>query len=224
MSTKREMISRLRNKLREVSADSLYFPKFLFSVLKEHATWIIRREWSSNRIFRNKALFQRIPCINTVEVSKIDPNCLVGGKNVYRTECQLPELWQSELGVIIKRVSSLDNHTEFKVLSWSEWENKSKSPYLKMTREKYCYEHDRYIYFPQDHPRKVSIEALIIGSANDICDCGGEKACVRFLDTPFGVPEWVEAEIIDKAVQQLLGQTSRVQNDENINSNNNIRN
>src|SRR4051812_39629523 len=100
--TKRYYISKLRNKLKEVNADSIYTNKYLFSIVEGNAKWLIQREFTSNRLFQNKALFQKIPCVQVIEVNKISERCpdFLKGEKIYRTP-KLPPMWNSEFGPII---------------------------------------------------------------------------------------------------------------------------
>ena len=61
-------------------------------------------------------------------------------------------------------------------------------------------------------------------SAINFCDCEAETECKRFLDQPFYIPGWIQAELMDKAFQQLAGQTMAIPYDTNINKNTLIKN
>lgn len=231
MKSKRYYISKLRGKLKEVNADSIFTNKFLYSVLEEHAAWLIPRELKTGKLLENKTIFQKIPCIHTMEVDKIQCPFPLEGMKIYRTKSKLPEMWQAEKGPIILRVSSIDNSTDFTVISSTSWEDKNKTPFRKMIKNNYCLYEGNYLWFPIPNntlslpPKRIMIRALFKERVEQLdCDCIDTPDCKRFLDEPFYIPEKIEAELIDKAFQQLAAQTGKIMNDENINTNTNIRN
>ena len=57
----------------------------------------------------------------------------------------------------------------------------------------------------------------------EYCKCGeNDSDCTPYLDTLFTVPKYLYSEIVSKIIEKLLGQTSKVQEDENLNKNTNI--
>lgn len=226
--TRREAISLLRNKLREVNADSTFTNRFLYSVLNEHAKWLIIREFKSSKLTSSKSLYRILPCMPTKKVSRIDERCpiKIEGLDIYRTEKRLPDVWENERGPIIRRVMSIDNFTNYKLISASDWQDKKNNPYLDKTKEKYVFYEDGYLWFPEAHPKNVNVEAFFKDDISDYnyCDCEIETECKKFLDHPFFIPSWIQAELMDKAFQQLAGQTMAIPHDTNINKNTLIKN
>lgn len=223
MSTKRQVIDSLRNKLRERNADSNYSNQFLYTVLLEHAKWLIKREISAGRIWRNVFFFQTLGCIKVVELSPIDSCCPVKTNcSIFRTEQKLPELWQDDYGPLIKTVSSVDNTTGFFYTSPTTWQSKRNDPYNRKSSEKYVFFSDGYLWFPEHNPHFVNIYGFFIDDISDvdtICNPCKDKPCTRFLDTSFFVPEWIEAEMFAKALEQLAGVSKRLPEDEQIDKN-----
>lgn len=221
MSTKREMIDSLRNKLREKNADSTYTNQFLYQTLLEQAKWLILRESSAGRIWGSNFLFQSFT-VKMVEVSTV-PSCLPikTGCKIYRSAERLPEVWQDGNGAILKSVSSVDGSTDFFYTTSGVWRHKQNDPYRRKFDQKYCYFEDGYLWVPEVNPHYVTILSYFIddvnlSSQNPDCDT---KECVRFLDTIFTAPQWVEAELLSKAVELLAGVSKRMPEDEEINKN-----
>lgn len=219
--TNREAISMQRGNLRQANADSDFTNMFLYSKMKEHAKWLIPREYKSGKISTSKSLFQTVSCMPTVRVSKIDEKCpiKIEGLDIYRTEFRLPAIWDWDKGPIIRRVMSIDSFTNFKLISSSDWQDKENNPYLKRSKEKYCFYEDGYLWFPKEHPKRVNIDAYFIDDVSDLefCNCDTVPPCKRFLDTPFRIPSWIQAELMDKVTNQILRGTMQVQPDTNIN-------
>lgn len=226
MSTKRTVIDSLRNKLRERNADSDYTNQFLYSVLLEHAKWLIKREISSGRIYRNNSFFQTLGCQEVIETSTIEECCPVKTKcRIYRTKEKLPEMWIDNDGPVIKTVTSVDGTTDFYITSPTTWQNKRKDPYQKLINKKYAFFADGYLWFPENNPHRININGFYTDDISSKSGCHGKpKDCTRFLDTQFMLPGWLEAEMFAKALEQLAGVTSRIQDDEQIDKNSNRRN
>lgn len=222
--TKRQAIDSFRNKLRERNADSNYSNQFLYTTLMEHARWLIKREISAGRIYRNTFFFQPLKCQKVIEVSTIDPCCPIKTNcKIYRTECKIPEIWIDNGGPIIKSVLSVDNSTDFSLTSPSSWQNKKNDPYQKKSKQMYAFYSDGYIWFPEHNPHLVNIVGFWTDDVSQLNGCG-EKECVRFLDTKLMVPDWLEAEMFGKALEQLAGISKRLPEDEQIDKNSTRKN
>ncbi len=225
--SKREAISILRGNIKEVGADSIFTNKFLYSKLVEHAKWMIVREYKSGKVASSKSLYQTISCMPTIKVSKIDNKCPIKIEklDIYRSEQKLPDIWQYDKGPIIRRILSIDSFTNFKLISSSDWQDKENNPYLKNSKEKYVFFENGYLWFPKEHPKRINIEAYFLDDVDtiDFCNCEQKQPCKRYLDTAFRIPTWIQAELIDKATNQLLGQTAKVPQDTNINKDTLIR-
>lgn len=227
MSTKRTVINLLREELRERNADSTYPNQFLYNVLLEHSKWLIKREISAGRIYRNTTFFQTLPCREVIEVSSVDSCCPVKTNcTIYRTKNKLPEIWDDTVGPIIRAVTSVDGSTDFFPVSASDWQNKKNDPYQKMADLKYSIYSDGYLWFPAHNPNLVNIYAFFKDDVKlipqDKCeggDCDNKEDCIVYLDTKFFVPDWIEAEIISKAAEQLAGITKRLPEDNQIDKN-----
>ena len=223
--TTREMISKLRKRIQEKDADSTFTNKFLYSSLKEHAKWLIKREISAGRIFRSKDLFQTRPCLPVVRASKIDDCCpIVTNCVVYRTRYKLDNAWEDEYGPLISRVTSIDGSTEISVVSPRDYMRKKENPYFKFDRSFYAIYENGYIWFEDNAPKKINVtyfpEEDIVGKYGCKKNCC-DNACVSALDKKFMLPSWVEAELLDKLVTQLLGTTKRIPEDTSIDKNTN---
>jgi hypothetical protein len=223
--TKRQAIDGFRNRLREKSADSNYTNQFLYNVLLEHAKWLIKREISSGRIYKNTSFFQTLSCKDVIETTTVDPCCPIKTNcKIYRTKEKLPEMWLDNDGPVMKMVTSVDNSTSFDVTTVTTWQSKKDDPYQKMSKQKYAFFSEGYLWFPEHIPHKIHILAFWTDDISSKNDCSPVKDCVRYLDTKFMIPDWLEAEMFAKALEQIAGVSKRLVEDENINKNPNIKN
>ncbi len=226
--TKRQAIDTFRQQIREKTADSKFSNQFLYNVLMNHAKWLIKREVAGGRIYTNNSLFQTLKCVDVIETSTIDECCPIKTNcKIYRTKNKLPEAWIDNSGPIIKSVTSVDRSTEFFYTSPATWLSKKIDPYQKMSKTKYVFFADNYLWFPLHNPHKISIEGYFLDlvKVEDMCnECEKDEDCVRFLDTNFLLPGWLEAELFSKALDQMLRGTMRLQEDEQIDKNTNRKN
>lgn len=227
MITNREIISKFRKRIQEKDADSTYTNKFLYSVLKEHARWLIKREISAGRIYNSKNLFQTHYCMDVVKASKVTDCCPIKTNcKVFRTRTKLDESWTDEFGPVITFVSSIDGSVEFDVLSSKEYEKRKSNPYSKWDKGNYAFYNNGYLWFENSAPKKVNITFFpqedISGKYGCDANCC-EDDCVPFLDKRFMIPGWIEAELLDKAVSQILGTTKRAPEDNSIDKDSNER-
>ena len=148
MSTNREMIAKIRKSIQEKDADSTFTNKFLYSKLKEHAKWLIRREISAGKIYRSKSLFQSATCIPVVRANKISDCCPIKTDCiVFKTCDKIDELWEDDYGPIISTITSIDGSTRFILLSALNYQIKKDNPYSKWGKEKYAFYADNRIWW-----------------------------------------------------------------------------
>lgn len=219
MSTKRQVIESLREKLRERNADSNFSNQFLYNVLVEHSKWLIKRDISNGRIYRNTFFFQPLKCQPVIEVSAVDECCPIKTNcKIYRTKNKIPDIWLDNNGPIIKSVTSVDSpavgSTMFDMITPNDWQNKRGDPYQKMSDQKYSFYSDGYIWFPEVNPHLVTILGFWTDDVTNLNGCEKVKECIRYLDTKFQIPDWLEAEMFAKALEQLAGVTKRLPEDE----------
>lgn len=228
MNTKRDSIDKFRQMLKERNADADYTNKFLYSVLFDHAKWLIKREISAGRIYSNITFFQNIDCLDVVESSVIPSCCSVKTNcKMYRTEIKLPDMWVDSTGPVIKSVRSIDNSTDFILTTSFSWLDKRNDPYLKKANIRYVFYDDGYLWFPEHNPHKIN---TVIAPVDDLklwdrkCeDCEKDNKCITYLDTNFILPDWIEAEMYSKALQQIVP-LKQIQDDEQIDKNSNRKN
>lgn len=210
----------LRKKIQERNADSNFTNQDLYQALIEQAKWLIKREINTGRIYKNVSFFQTLLCQKVIEVPLIDPCCPIKTDcKIYRTECKLPDFWIDEDGPILKSITSVDYSTSFDITTPTTWQNKRDDPYQRKSKQMYSFYSDGYIWFPEHNPNRVNILGFWTDDVEDRNGCAEDKPCTRFLDTKFVIPDWLEAEMIAKAVELLAGVTKRLPEDEQIDKN-----
>jgi len=227
----REAIHRTKRLFREINADSRLSDRTVFSLLENHAKWLIYRESEKLKLPKMDEIFQPYKCVEIIEAPLIDPCCGIKSLcTVYRTKDKIPDLYEDSMGVIIKSVTTIDDQTSLFVIKASEWERKANNPWLqKNKRNKFVFYSDGYLYFPEGSWKKVNIVGLFKRDISyiDLCDncltCNDEtKECVRFLDRKFIIPEYLEAQMYDAVLKDLSNTYKRLPEKSNeINKNDN---
>jgi hypothetical protein len=232
MLTNREAISRLKRMLREINADSRLTDRTVYSLLENHAKWLIYRESEKLRLLKKDDVYQSYKCVEVIEAPIIDPCCGIRSDcTIYRTKNKIPPIYEDSFGVIIKSVTTIDNGVSLTPIKASEWERKNKNPWLSEdNKNKFYFYFDGYLYFPKGSWKKVNIFALYKKDISDLnlCEndntpCNDEtKKCKRFLDKQFIIPDYLEAQMFDSAIKDLSNTYKRFPEKSNeINKNDN---
>jgi len=227
----REAIHRIKRLFREINADSRLSDRTVYSLMQNHAKWLIYRESEKLKLLKVDKTFQKLKCVEVIEAPLVDPCC--GLRNcctIYRTKDRLPEMYEDSVGVIMKSVTTVDGLTSLTSIKASEWERKQGNPWLDNTRKNnFYFFFDGYLYFPNGTWKMVEVIALFKEDISDmnLCDdkgtCEDEtKVCKRFLDKEFILPEYLEAQMYDAVIKDLSNTYKRLPEKSNeINKNDN---
>jgi hypothetical protein len=227
--TNGELISQIRNQLKDVSADSKLTDKFIYSIMKKHAKWLIKREANKLQIMRFDYLFQTLKCVDVEQAPAIDDCCGIKGKcRISRTVHKVPRLFEDIDGVIIRSVFSIDGSVEYTPITIQEYMRKLENPHSKYDKSIYYYFNNGYLYFPKDYVKKIMIKGYFeddIRKNNSCVKCEDEDpACISKLDQEFRLPEHLNGELMNFVIQDIANVTMKLQADEDINKNDNRKN
>jgi hypothetical protein len=108
----RAAISNVRTDLKKYDADAHITNKQIYTILNKHSKWLLKRESDTFRLARINRIYQEYKCAEVIDVPKIDPCCGIVTKcTIKRTKSKIPDLYEDILGVLIKRVTSIDGST-----------------------------------------------------------------------------------------------------------------
>lgn len=228
VQTKGELISQIRNQLRIANADSNLTNKFIWSVIRKHVQWLIKRENTKFGLISQDAIFQTYKCADVVDAPAIDECCGIRTKcKVFRTKDKVPELFEDSYGVILKSVYTIDGSQDFSQITVQEYMRKLENPHSIYDKSLYFFYNSGYLYFPKSSIRKVMIKGYFVDEiTNSQCEpCGtDENPCKSFLDTPVRIPPYVVAELMHNVLMELVNVTIKLPSDESIDKNENIKN
>jgi hypothetical protein len=205
MTTIGDSISRMRNALKAVKEDPFITDRYIYSVINKYAKLLIRRQDNENKIMRFQSLFEPLPCVDLIEVSKIEACCAaVSGKcTIMRTKDRLPTLLEGVYGPLFRSVTSLDGSVQVFKTYPTTYTAMSKTTNFKYNKKRYYWYLDGYLYFPNLEWDQIRVEALWEGSTFGL-NCKSEDECTMPQDRNFPIPEYLFAEIEQYALKEFL--------------------
>lgn len=221
MQTRSEVISRLRNSIKEVSSDSKFTNRYLWNVFNTNAQLLIQRESDRARLYNQSDIWQTI-CIKMDKVSPLLCDCLQLPLDcvVYRSRFKIPKILEGSFGKIYRFISSVDMSNFIILVTPYQFQLKA----TKYNTEKYAFIHDDYIWAPNTKWSNLIISAMF---AEEIpkefkCDCedSSSDSCGSLLYLGSSLPEWLVQPAITMSLQEL-GVPKQIPQDELSNANSN---
>ncbi len=204
MTTIQDTVSRVRNLVKGVKEDAFLTDRFLYSLVLKYAKLLIKRQDNENKIMRFQSLFEKLPCVELVEVDKIEACCggIKSNCTIKRTKDKLPTVLEGAYGPLFRTITSIDGSIQVFKTYPSTYTNMANLPSYKYNKNKYYWYLGGYLYFPNIAWEAVSVEGLWDESiALYICD--GDPCKPRQLDDTH-IPEYLFAEIEQMVIKDLL--------------------
>lgn len=202
MVTIGDTISRVRNALKGIQDDAFLTDRLLYSTILKFAKLYIKRQDNENKIMRFQSLFEVLPCVELIEVDKVEA-CCAGIKSkciIKRTKDKLPDPMEGAYGPLFREISSIDGTQLMYKTYPSTYVVMSQSTNFKYNKALYYWYLDGYLYFPNIQWDAVRIEAIWDDNVYYL-KCN-EDDCTLRQDQQTHVPDYLFAEI----EQQVLAQ------------------
>jgi hypothetical protein len=199
-----DTISRVRNIVKAVKEDAFLTDRFIYSLILKYAKLYIRRQDNENKIMKYQSLFETLPCVELIEVDKIEA-CCAGIKSkciIMRTKDKLPTVLEGTFGPLFRTISSIDGSQQCYKTYPSTYTKMTNTTTFRYNKNKYYWYSDGYLYFPNLVWEQVRIEGLWEDSTAYL-KCDGDVCRIRQND-PTHFPEFLFAEI-EQAVLKDLG-------------------
>lgn len=206
MTTIGEATSRVRNVLKAVKEDPFLTDRFLYSLIMKYGKMLIRRQDNEGKIMKYTSLFKQIPCVDLIEVNKVEACCLDvrTGCTFMRTKDKLPTFFEGSTGPIIRSVTTVDQSIRLQSTHPNVYANLSKSTYFKYNKEKYFWYLDGHIYIPDVEWEAVRIEAIFEEDISSYVCSLDPRDCVQEQDRQLDIPDYLFAEIEAMVKQELI--------------------
>lgn len=203
MTTIGDTVSRVRNVIKGVKEDAFLTDRFLYSLILKYAKLYIRRQDTENKIMRFQSLFEPLPCVELVEVDKIEACCsgIKSGCKIMRTKDKLPLVLEGAYGPLFRTISSIDGEIEVFKTYPTTYVDMTKTSNFKYNKTKYYWYLNGYLYFPNIEWESVRIEGLWDESIA-MYTCDGD-VCQPRQDDQTHIPEYLFAEIEQNVLKDL---------------------
>ena len=225
MSTLRKLVSDVRSMYKLLSSDNLITDRVIASEIKNNALLLIKRETNLRKLWATGTLFTTIPCLEMVEVPISECCEFVDSCTIARTKFKLPRISEGNYQYLIQGVYSINamggTGKKFKEITVNRYINLLKLPIIK--NEEYFWIMNDYLYVNNPLLQKVRISAFFEKDVpNEImypeCGCGTPQAtnedwCMNPLDKEYGLPGYLESQVLELTSQKLASTYFAVKTD-----------
>lgn len=204
-------VSRVRNSIKAVKEDAFVTDRYIWSLITKYAKLFIKRQDNMNKLLRFKSFYKTLPCVELVEVDKIEACCagIKSGCTIMRTKDKLPTPFEGPVGPMFRTVSSIDGYYEVYQTEPGTYTSMTKTSSFKYNKNKYFWYLNGYMYFPNIEWDAVKIEGIWEDDISGLsCDAGEEgDNCSVMQDKQTNIPEDLFAEIEQQVLAEILPQT-----------------
>lgn len=207
MGTIGDATSRVRNVIKGVKEDAFITDRFIYRLIWKYAKTLIKREDTMNDIYKYTSLFSEIPCVDLIDVDKVDACCtgVKTGCTIKRTRERVPKLLETSDGPIIREASSLDYSVSLTRTYPSVYTNMTKTTNFKYNKSKYYWYLDGYIYIPDVEWESMRLQGIFEDDTTEfVCNNDPDDACRSEQDRNLPIPEHLFSEIEQFVLKEIL--------------------
>jgi len=225
MSTLRKLVSDVMSAQKLLSTDSLITDRAIASEIKNSSILLIKRETNLRKLWATSTLFTTIPCLEMVEVPISECCDYQDPCNVARSKHKLPRISEGNYQYLIQGVYSINalsgQGKKLKEITVNRYINLLKLPIIK--KEEYFWIINDYLYVSNPLLQAIRISAFFEQDVpNDLlypesgcgdCNPSDEQYCMNPLDKPFGLPGYLEKQVLELTSEKLLNTYFRIKTD-----------
>jgi hypothetical protein len=210
MTTIGEVISRIRNQIKAVDADSFITDRVIYSNIMKYAKMYIKRQDAITSRAKFNSLFTRLPCVDLIEVDRVEACCDINsGVTVMRTKEKLPGILDGASGPLLRFVGSIDTSVEAFRTTPQLYNALQKTSGAKYNKNKYYWLLDGYLYLPNVVWPSIAVDGIFEDSLN-IFKCDSE--CKAIQTQVFSIPSELFAEIEQQVTNDFM-KSMQINND-----------
>jgi len=206
MTTIGDATSRVRNVLKAVKEDAFVTDRLLHSLIMKYAKLLIYRKDQKGNLKEYASLFTVAPCLELIEVDKIEACCLgiKTGCTFRRTKDPVPEMIDGGKGPIIRSITTIDQSIRVEETYPETYATLSSTTTFKYLTTKYFWFIGGHIYIPDVEWENIRMVALFNDDTSQF-DCNADAdICQPAQDRLMPVPEDLFAEIDKMVLQEIL--------------------
>jgi hypothetical protein len=205
MNTIAEAISRVRNGIKAVDADSFITDRLIYSNLLKYAKMFIKRQDGQTTQAKFNSLYKRIPCIDLIEVDKVAACCEVqSGVKIKRSKEKLPSILEGSNGPLLRTVASIDGSVEVFRTTPQLYTSLQKTSGFKYNKKKYYWLLDGYLFIPNVEWDSAQIDGIFEGSISGLtCDDECQSVQSQYLNIPPDLFAQIEQQVINDFMRSM---------------------
>jgi hypothetical protein len=210
MSTIAESISRVRNTLKAAKEDAFMTDRYIYSLIYKYGKTLMRRQDSIKKLLSLHSLFTTLPCIELIEVDKIEACCegIKSGCKIMRTKEKIPRIMQGTSGPLIRSITSIDGSIEAYETKPSLYTSMTKTTNFKYNKSKYYWYTNNYLYIPNVEWEAIKLEAIFEEDYSAFL-CDEKEQCILRQEQQSPFPEHFYSEI-ESMIKQELTMTMQI--------------
>jgi hypothetical protein len=205
MNTIAEAISRVRNGIKAVDADSFITDRLIYSNILKYAKMFIKRQDGQTSQAKFNSLYKRIPCIDLIEVDKVAACCEVqSGVKIKRSKEKLPSILEGSNGPLLRTVASIDGSVEVFRTTPQLYTSLQKTSGFKYNKKKYYWLLDGYLFIPNVEWDSAQIDGIFEGSISGLtCDDECQSVQSQYLNIPGDLFAQIEQQVINDFMRSM---------------------
>lgn len=224
MSTLRKLVSDVRSMHRLLSTDGLITDRAVASEIRNNTILLVKRETNLRKLWATDTLFTTISCLEMVEVPISECCGYEDPCTVARSKYKLPRISEGNYQYLIQGVYSINamggTGSKFKEITINRYMNLLKLPIIK-NEQYYWIANGGYLYVSNPMLQAIRISAFFEDDIpNEVLygDCVGqqptdEEWCLNPLDKSYGLPGYLEKQVLELTSQKLLSTYFRLKTD-----------
>jgi hypothetical protein len=224
MSTLRKLVADVRGMHKLLSTDNLINDRVIASEIKNNTFLLVKRETNLRKLWATDTLFTTIPCLELVEVPISECCDYVDPCTVARTKFKIPRISEGNYQYVIQGVYSINalggRGKKLKEITINRYMNLLKLPIIK--NEEYFWIVNDYLYVSDPMVEAIRLSAFFEEDIpNEImfseCCCKNginmDDYCKNPLDKDFGIPGYLETQVLELTTKKLLSTYFRLKSD-----------
>lgn len=225
MATLRKLVSDVRATHKLLSTDGLITDRVIASEIKINTFLLVKRETNLRKLWSTDTLFSTIPCLEMEQVSISECCDYVDPCTISRSKLKLPRISEGNYQYLIQGVYSINalggRGKKLKEITINRYMNLLNLPVIK--KEEYYWIIGGYLYvsnpllqsiriaafFEEDLPNSI----LYPDSGCGDCEVSDDEYCKNPLDKEYGLPGYLETQVLDLTSRKLMNTYFRIKTD-----------
>jgi len=205
MNTIAEAISRVRNGIKAVDADSFITDRLIYSNILKYAKMFIKRQDGQTSQAKFNSLYKRLPCIDLIEVDKVAACCEVqSGVKIKRSKEKLPSILEGSNGPLLRTVASVDGSVEVFRTTPQLYTSLQRTSGFRYNKKKYYWLLDGYLFIPNVEWDSAQIDGIFEGSLSGLtCDDVCQPVQSQYLNIPPDLFAQIEQQVINDFMKSM---------------------